>query len=318
MTRRMIVGFLIVCTLIAGHTLVALGADAAHFEALQLTRLDPAVALPDRRAPTLDGQEVSLRSFQGKVVLINFWTTWCSWCRRERPALEALYTQYQDQGLVILAVNIGETAAQVNAYVIQHGLSFPHVLDPDMQVAAWFGVRGTPSNFLVDRSGNIVGGGSGYRDWATPAAHQLIASLLVQGGAPATETARTASWHRADPTHDEQVQAGQAVYAQHCAVCHGANLEGQPHWKQTLPTGGLPAPPHDATGHTWHHADTLLFKIVKFGGQSGVADPSFQSNMPAFQHVLSNAEIWAVLAFIKSRWPPKIRTFQDRVNAREQ
>ena len=55
-----------------------------------------------------------------------------------------------------------------------------------------------------------------------------------------------------------------------------------------------------------------------FGGQSGVADPSFQSNMPAFQHVLSNAEIWAVLAFIKSRWPPKVRTFQDRANAREQ
>jgi peroxiredoxin/mono/diheme cytochrome c family protein len=319
MTRRLIVGSLIVCTLMASQTLVALGADAAHFAALQLTRLEQAVALPDMRVPDIEGQEVALRSFQGKVVLINFWTTWCSWCQRERPALEALYTQYQDQGLVILAVNIGETAAQVKAYVIQHGLSFPHVLDSDQQVASWFGVRGTPSNFLVDRLGNIVGGGSGYRDWAAPAAHQLIGSLLAQGEATATETARTpSSWHTADPANAEQVQVGQAVYAQHCAVCHGAHLEGQPNWKQPLPTGGLPAPPHDETGHTWHHADALLFKIVKLGGQSGVADPNFKSNMPAFQNVLSNAEIWAVLAFIKSRWPPTIRTFQDRVNAREQ
>ena len=192
------------------------------------------------------------------------------------------------------------------------------MLDPDTQVASWFGVHGTPSNFLVDRSGNILGGGAGYRDWASPAAHQLIESLLVQGKAQALNTASAAAWRSADPTNAEQVQAGQAIYAKHCAVCHGANLEGQPNWKQTLPTGGLPVPPHDETGHTWHHADALLFKIVKFGGQSGAADPSFKNNMPAFQNVLSNAEIGAALAFIKSRWPPKIRTFQDRVNARGQ
>ena len=81
---------------------------------------------------------------------------------------------------MVLAVNMGETAAQVKDYVTQHGLSFPHMLDPNAQVASWFGVHGTPTNFLVDRSGNIVGGGSGYRDWTTPAAHQLIESLLLQ------------------------------------------------------------------------------------------------------------------------------------------
>jgi len=317
MSRRIMVGCLIIGALMSSHVLEALGADAAHFQAMRLTRLEPAMALPDIRVPNIEGHEVGLRSFRGRVVLLNFWTTWCSWCQRERPALEALHNQYQDQGLVVLAVNIGETAAQVKDYVAQHGLSFPHVLDPDTQVAAWFGVRGTPTNFLVDRSGNIVGGGTGYRDWAAPAAHQLIESLLLQGGAQAAESARTASsWRTADPSHAEQVRAGQAVYAKHCAVCHGANLEGQPNWKQHLPTGGLPAPPHDDTGHTWHHADPLLFKIVKFGGQSG-ADASFKSNMPAFQNVLSNAEIWAVLAFIKSRWPPKMRTFQDRINAKE-
>jgi cytochrome oxidase Cu insertion factor (SCO1/SenC/PrrC family) len=76
MTHRMIIGCLIAFVVIASHALAVPGADTAHFEALQLTRLDPAVALPDKRVPNLDGQEVGLRSFQGKVVLINFWTTW--------------------------------------------------------------------------------------------------------------------------------------------------------------------------------------------------------------------------------------------------
>lgn len=218
---------------------------------------------------------------------------------------------------MILAVNMGETAAQVKDYVAQQGLSFPHVLDPDMQVASWFDVQGTPTTFLVDRTGNIVGGGAGYRDWNAPEAHQLIQSLLSQAEPSASAVAREApSWRTADASNADQVAAGQALYASHCAVCHGANLEGQPNWKQPLPTGGLPAPPHDETGHTWHHADALLFKIVKFGGQEA-ASAGFKSNMPAFQGVLSNADIWAVLAFIKSRWPPKIRTFHDRVNARE-
>jgi cytochrome oxidase Cu insertion factor (SCO1/SenC/PrrC family) len=76
MTRRMSVGFPMVCILMASHVLVALGADVAHFQAMRLTRLDQAVALPDIRLPNLEGQEVALRSFRGKVVLINFWTTW--------------------------------------------------------------------------------------------------------------------------------------------------------------------------------------------------------------------------------------------------
>jgi hypothetical protein len=76
MTRRIIAGFLIVIACMASYALVALGADKAHFDALRLTRLDPAMPLPDMRVPNLDGQEVALRSFQGKALLINFWTTW--------------------------------------------------------------------------------------------------------------------------------------------------------------------------------------------------------------------------------------------------
>jgi len=96
---------------------------------------------------------------------------------------------------------------------------------------------------------------------------------------------------------------GAKVYAQHCASCHGPNLEGQPNWRQRLPNGRLPAPPHDESGHTWHHPDDLLFGMTKHGLVPGRYAPAgYQSDMPAFEGQLSDDEIWAVLAYIKSHW----------------
>lgn len=111
------------------------------------------------------------------------------------------------------------------------------------------------------------------------------------------------------------VVEGAPLYAQHCASCHGANLEGQPNWRSQLPTGGLPAPPHDETGHTWHHPDRQLFEITKFGGQA-LAPAGFQSNMPAFGDRLSDRQIAAILAFIRSRWPQTIQDRQRRLSER--
>ncbi|AWJ86257.1 cytochrome C (plasmid) [Azospirillum sp. TSH58] len=110
----------------------------------------------------------------------------------------------------------------------------------------------------------------------------------------------------ADPTDDAQVAQGKAVYAEQCASCHGTRLEGQPEWQSRKPDGRLRAPPHDASGHTWHHPDADLFKITKQGVVE-FAPPGYESDMPAFGGVLSDAEIWAVLAFIKSSWPEEIR-----------
>jgi mono/diheme cytochrome c family protein len=107
------------------------------------------------------------------------------------------------------------------------------------------------------------------------------------------------------------VALGRTVYAQQCASCHGTHLEGQPNWKEHLPNGHLPAPPHDATGHTWHHPDNQLFDLTK-NGVSGVL-PGYQSDMPAFKDVLNDREIWAVLAYIKSTWPPEIRARQEKI-----
>lgn len=118
---------------------------------------------------------------------------------------------------------------------------------------------------------------------------------------------------RADPSDAEQVALGATVYAEQCASCHGADLAGEPDWRTPLPTGGLRAPPHDASGHTWHHSDELLFRYTKHGG-AAIVGGDFQSNMPGFGDVLSDAEIWAVLAFIKSEWPADIRERQARLD----
>ena len=110
------------------------------------------------------------------------------------------------------------------------------------------------------------------------------------------------------------VALGAMVYRDNCASCHGANLEGQPDWKTRKPDGRFPAPPHDETGHTWHHSDETLFGLTKQGLKPPLAPAGYQSDMPAFGGVLTDEQIWAVLAFIKSRWPEKIRTRHSSLN----
>ncbi len=113
------------------------------------------------------------------------------------------------------------------------------------------------------------------------------------------------------------VAAGRQVYGRHCASCHGTNLDGQPDWRERLPSGRMPAPPHDASGHTWHHPDAVLFGIVKEGIVPGkYAPPGYESDMPGFGDVLSDDEIRAVLAYIKSSWPQPQRAFQRETDRR--
>ena len=132
--------------------------------------------------------------------------------------------------------------------------------------------------------------------------------------------ATLAGWHYARSgstaaASAQVIEQGRQVYADQCASCHGANLEGQPDWRSPLPSGRLPAPPHDESGHTWHHADEVLFRIVK-EGTAAIVGGSYESDMPGFADALSDAEIRAVLAFIKSTWPERERGYQEEVSRR--
>jgi mono/diheme cytochrome c family protein len=117
----------------------------------------------------------------------------------------------------------------------------------------------------------------------------------------------------ADASDAALVAQGKTVYADQCASCHGVNLEGQPNWRQRRADGRLPAPPHDETGHTWHHPDAHLFQVTKYG-TAAVAGPDYKTDMSAFGEILSDTEIWAVLAFIKSRWPAAIQCRHSELN----
>ncbi len=142
---------------------------------------------------------------------------------------------------------------------------------------------------------------------------------LVVGGAGVVVLAAAGAWfwsksnEGARPDDVDQVRLGQAVYVKHCADCHGARLEGQASWQQRKPDGKLPAPPHDETGHTWHHPDKQLFAVVKHG-LAPMAGPVYATDMPAYGTILTDQDIWAVIAFIKSRWPPDIQDRQSRLN----
>jgi len=110
-----------------------------------------------------------------------------------------------------------------------------------------------------------------------------------------------------------RLDAGRATYSQYCASCHGANLEGQANWKRRLSTGRLPAPPHDSSGHTWHHSDSVLFRITK-EGPAAVVGNGYESDMPGFSSVLNDQQIRDVIDYIKSTWPERERTYQAQFN----
>lgn len=118
----------------------------------------------------------------------------------------------------------------------------------------------------------------------------------------------------------DDITAGRELYLNFCATCHAVDLEGAPDWRTPGPDGQLPPPPHDETGHTWHHGDAFLFDYVKRGGQAVLDDLGvrYNSGMPPFDDVLSDAEIEAILAYIKSTWPPRASEFQAARTAQEQ
>jgi mono/diheme cytochrome c family protein len=116
------------------------------------------------------------------------------------------------------------------------------------------------------------------------------------------------------PYQDQaMVDLGRGIYDDTCAACHGARLEGQENWREPDEEGLMRAPPHDDTGHTWHHPDQQLFLITKYGTERLVGG-NYRSNMAGFGDILSDDEILAVLAYIKSTWPDRVIAQHNKIN----
>ncbi|HEX9924591.1 MAG TPA: cytochrome c [Anaerolineae bacterium] len=147
--------------------------------------------------------------------------------------------------------------------------------------------------------------------------------LIACGAAASSETPATRS---VTPTPtlpplptlgSDEVILGRQVYVEQCAACHGQNAEGQSNWQQPDTNGNMPAPPHDDSGHTWHHADGLLYEIIRDGSRDPLKPPGSPLTMPAFGDKLSDAEIRAVITYFKSLWTEESRMYQWEVTQQQ-
>ena len=140
---------------------------------------------PDARPPafsgqTLDSKSLSIDALRGKVVVINFWASWCRECRPEMSALDQLHREFSARGLAVVGINVRESPDAARRYAREVGTAFPLLLDPDGQINALYGVIGVPTTFVVARDGRAVALAVGARKWASPAAKTLIEALLAE------------------------------------------------------------------------------------------------------------------------------------------
>ena len=149
------------------------------FDALQLFRPRRQTIARDFAVPGLGGSPIRLRDFNGQVILLNFWATWCPPCRDEMPSMERLYRRLKARGFTVLALSIDSRGEEVVApFVKSFGLTFPVGLDPRMTVAREYQTVSVPTSLLLDRGGAIVAVAAGARDWDSAAARQVIEQLL--------------------------------------------------------------------------------------------------------------------------------------------
>ena len=132
----------------------------------------------DFTLPLAEGKKFRLADQRGKVVLVNFWATWCPPCREEMPAMERLWRHHKDQGFVLVAVSLDADPAVVKPFLDQYKLTFPVALDPKMDLGNAYGVRALPSSFIVDTQGYLVALALGPRPWDNDASHSLVEGLL--------------------------------------------------------------------------------------------------------------------------------------------
>jgi peroxiredoxin len=133
---------------------------------------------PDFDLATPDGKKISLKNFRGKVVLLNFWASWCVPCREEMPAMEKLYQEYKDKNFVILAVAVKDRKQDAIDFVKELKITYPIALDPEAQVGSLYGAWGLPATYLIGPKGEGLARGWGPAEWYSLAARNLVKDLV--------------------------------------------------------------------------------------------------------------------------------------------
>jgi peroxiredoxin len=154
------------------------------FAALGIHRPAEPAEAPDFTLMTLEGRPLQLRELKGKLVLLNFWATWCAPCLHEMPSMERLYQTFKSTPFALLAVSMDRQGEEVaRPFVDRLKLTFPVLLDTTLEVGRKYGARGLPATYLIDPEGRLIGAVIGARDWYRTEAKALIAGLLRQSSA---------------------------------------------------------------------------------------------------------------------------------------
>jgi peroxiredoxin len=157
-----------------------LSATEDVFEKFQVSRFEKPVEIPDFSLPLIGGGEVKLSDYKGKVIFLNFWATWCAYCRTERAGLQATHDKYKDRGFEVLSVSIDRAGAEtVEKFLQEHNITFPNLHDQKSEVALEYGIRGVPATFFIAADGKAIGGVIGPRPWGSEEAHSLVEHLLA-------------------------------------------------------------------------------------------------------------------------------------------
>ena len=141
--------------------------------------LEKGVSAPNFSLPGLDGKNVSLADFKGKVVLVNIWATWCAPCVEEMPSMEKLYEELKGKDFELLAVSVDESGAEaVKPFMEKHKLNFPMLLDTKGEIKNLYQATGIPESFIIDKDGMIVEKIVGPRDWAASGAIRYFRNII--------------------------------------------------------------------------------------------------------------------------------------------
>ena len=178
--RQKIAGVLIAIATILGAPESSRAEVAELLQKLNLTAYSRGTTPPEFDGRMADGRKVSLASLQGKVVLLNFWATWCQECRSEMPAFEQLHREFSVHGLAVIGINAREETTTIRDYAKELGLTFPVIVDPKGTINAAYGVIGLPTTFLIGRNGRPVALAVGPREWASTPARAIIQALLAE------------------------------------------------------------------------------------------------------------------------------------------
>jgi peroxiredoxin len=149
-----------------------------YFTALGISRPSSEIVAMDFRIDSLDGGSVKLSDFRGKVVLLNFWATWCGPCKAEVNDINTLYEKLKSEGFTVFTVDIRESARKVASFMKKNSLRFPVYLDESGEISAQYGITGIPTTFIVDPEGKIVGRAIGPRPWSSTDSVEFMRSLI--------------------------------------------------------------------------------------------------------------------------------------------